>query len=230
MNYDIHYAESSTDPGAAPPQLIAGDTPAVSTQDVPLTVSGTALKQFQPLQRADDITGAYQPWAAGNPIAAVTCFAVPIGNTRKAVYTEGMFNINAIAWPDGTTEAQVDAAQSLGCKFRRLLYSDKRTGNEALGVESGPGDLVLVPAPGAIAGLTQGVALSGRSFVAPEASGAVTYAVASGALPTGTSLNASTGAWTGTPSAAGSYTFAISAVDSIGQHTIGNYTATVAAP
>lgn len=229
MNYDIHYAESSTDPGAAPPQLFAGDTPAVVTQDVPLTVSGTALKQFQPLQLADGVTGAYEPWAAGSPIAAVTCFAVPIGTTRKAVYTAGMFNINAIAWPEGTTEAQVDAAQSLGCKFRRLLYSDKRTGNEALGVESGPGDLILDPAAGDIAGLQEGVALADRSFVATNASGAVTYAVASGALPTGTSLNASTGAWTGTPTTAGDYTWAISAVDALGQHTISNYTATVAA-
>lgn len=43
-----------------------------------------------------------------------------------------------------------------------------------------------------------------------------TYSVTAGALPTGTSLNSSTGVISGTPSAAGSYSFTIKVVDSAG--------------
>jgi hypothetical protein len=45
---------------------------------------------------------------------------------------------------------------------------------------------------------------------------APTYAVATGALPTGLSLNPATGAFGGTPTAAGSFSFTISATNSAG--------------
>lgn len=138
---EIHYAESDvSDTGSRPPQLFAGDTPPVSTQDIAITVAGTALLQYQPLQM-DGTTGAYEPWAVadGLPIAAITAYEAPIGTQRIAVYTEGMFNIDAIVWPATTTEAQVQVAATMGCKFRKLLYSDKRTGNEGdPGTPAGP--------------------------------------------------------------------------------------------
>jgi hypothetical protein len=140
MAYEINYAESSgTEDIGLPPQLFAGDTPPVSTQDIEITTAA-AIAQFVPLQQ-DGVTFAYEPWAAadGLPIAAVTAYAVPIGTTRNAVYTAGMFNIDAISWPATTTEAQVQAAQRGDCKFRKLLYSDKRTGNEGdPGTPAGP--------------------------------------------------------------------------------------------
>lgn len=53
---------------------------------------------------------------------------------------------------------------------------------------------------------TVGVAYTGSLTLTNSPSTPVVYAVQSGALPTGLSLNASTGAITGTPSAAGTFT------------------------
>ena len=58
---------------------------------------------------------------------------------------------------------------------------------------------------------------------------AITYAVIGGSLPAGLSLNAGSGALTGTPSTAGAYAFTIRATDSIGQHFDHTFSGTVAA-
>ena len=139
LKNEIHLA-TSEDLGATPAAdgLWAGDTPSPATRDVSITVASTALVQYQPLQR-NASTQAYEPWAAGAEIAAVTCYGVPIGTSRAAVYTAGMFNIDAIAWPASTTEAQVQAGARGQCQFRKLLWSDKRTGTEpAPGTPAGP--------------------------------------------------------------------------------------------
>ena len=127
-----------------PPQLLAGDTPGLSSQDVLLTVTGTPMPAYTPLQR-DATTFLFEPWVAadGQPVAAITPFQIPVGaNQRIAVYTEGMFNQDAIAWPAGTTEVQIAAAMRSNVKYRKLLYSNKRTGTEPTtagpGSEAGP--------------------------------------------------------------------------------------------
>ena len=55
---------------------------------------------------------------------------------------------------------------------------------------------------------SQGISASGGS-------GTYSYAVSSGSLPSGLSLNSSTGALTGTPTAAGSATFTVTATDTV---------------
>ena len=136
--YGIHYAEGVVEDNTVPPQLFAGDTPAVSTRDVAIT-NAAAIGQFVPLQ-ANETTGAYEPWEAGNEIVALTAYDIAIGTARSAVYTAGCFNLDAIQWPADTTEAQVQAATtSSQVVFRKLLYSNKRTGNEgAPGIPAGP--------------------------------------------------------------------------------------------
>lgn len=114
---------ASEDLGESPVfQLFAGDTPAVVTVDVLLPAGARA--QFVPL--GDN----YGLWAAGQQVSGITTYATP-GGVRAAVYVEGCFNLDAIAWPAGTTEAQIQAASiTSNLKFRRPLYSDKRTGTE----------------------------------------------------------------------------------------------------
>ena len=59
---------------------------------------------------------------------------------------------------------------------------------------------------------------------------AYTYAVTSGSLPGGLSLNSSTGAITGTPNAPGSYSFTVTATDAHSQTGSQAYSGTVATP
>lgn len=131
QEYDIHYASGPNAENVEVPQLFAGETPPVATQDVLLPAG--ALAQFVPLGPG------YAKWAAGVAIVAVTAYATP-GGKRAAVYTSACFNIDAIAWPATTTEAQIQAASEVGSlKFRKLLYSQKRTGTEpAPGTPAGP--------------------------------------------------------------------------------------------
>lgn len=131
MPFEINYATGEDGDYVEVPQLLAGETPSLGTIDV-LMPAGARL-QFEPLGTA------YGLWAAGQPITGVTAYATP-GGVRAAIYASGCFNLDAIKWPAGTTEAQVQAAQiSSQCKFRKLLYSDKRTGTEpAPGTTAGP--------------------------------------------------------------------------------------------
>ncbi len=81
-----------------------------------------------------------------------------------------------------------------------------------------------VPATG-----TYNAAYSG-SAAATGGAGALTYSVASGALPGGLNLNASTGAITGTPSAAGTFNFVIQAADAYGDSNTQSYQIVVSYP
>ena len=66
------------------------------------------------------------------------------------------------------------------------------------------------PAAGALTGGTEGVAYT-ASVAASGGIGTVSYAVTTGTLPAGLNLNSATGAITGTPSAAGTSNFTITA-------------------
>ncbi len=57
--------------------------------------------------------------------------------------------------------------------------------------------------------------------------GSITFALTSGALPTGMSLNATTGTISGTPTAPGTSTFQITAIDSVGSHDVRSFSITV---
>lgn len=220
---EIHYATSVLDQDIpAVPQLIAGDSPAFSSSDVEYP-AGT-YTQHQAL------TTGNVPWTGSGPITGLTGYAFT-GPKRATKIHAGMFNIDFINFPVGVTEKQVeDATQEGMVKFRKFLYSDKRTGNEILGVYAGKKlTLPFTPANGTLAPGQQGVALSGRTFTVSGATGTVTYKAES-ALPAGTSFNTSTGAWTGTPSAQGTYTLRFSAIDEAGNIGVGQYTIVIAAP
>ena len=76
---------------------------------------------------------------------------------------------------------------------------------------------------------TWNVAYSG-SAAAGGGAGALTYSIASGAMPTGLSLNAATGAITGTPTAVGTFNFTIQAADAFGDANTQAYSIKVSYP
>lgn len=229
MRYDINYADSDWGDSPLPPQLFAGDTPAVVTNDHSIT-NAALWPQYRVLQR-NASTQAWELWAAGGlPVAGVVAYDIPIGTAkRSAIYEAGMFNIDALVWPNGTTEAQAQAGLRDLVKGRKLLYSDKRTGNEQLGVPAGPSLLTLVPQSGALANSVEDVAMTSVQLDAPNASdGAVTYALHSGTLPAGTTLSAA-GLYAGTPTTVGAYAFAVRATDSQGKVGVVHYTHNIVA-
>ena len=115
----------------------------------------------------------------------------------------------------GTFNFTINASDSLGA-FGSRAYSIVINATMSL-------------APVSLPATTQGVAYS-QTVTASGGTGTKTYAVTLGTLPTGLSLNASTGAITGTASAAGTYNFTITASDSVGATATQAYTVSVNSP
>jgi len=88
----------------------------------------------------------------------------------------------------------------------------------------------MTPSAGALTGGTQNVAHAGVTFALSAPVGNARYSVAAGALPTGMSLNASTGVLTGTPTVVGANSFSIRGTDDFGNTKVNAYTLAVAAP
>ncbi|WP_321384925.1 putative Ig domain-containing protein [Rhizobium sp.] len=85
------------------------------------------------------------------------------------------------------------------------------------------------PSAGALAAATVGTAYS-QTLAVSGGTAPYSYAVTSGTLPAGVSLNTSTGTFSGTPTTAGNYSFTITVTDNNGATTSLAYTLTVNAP
>lgn len=90
---------------------------------------------------------------------------------------------------------------------------------------SGP-TLAISPAGGTLQAGTSNTAYS-QAIMASGGAAPYNYAVSTGTLPTGLTLNASTGAITGTPTAAGNYNFAIAATDANAASATAAYSLTI---
>ncbi|MCP8894334.1 Ig domain-containing protein [Shinella daejeonensis] len=88
--------------------------------------------------------------------------------------------------------------------------------------------VTMSPASGALAGASEGNAYS-ATVTASGGIGTVSYAVTAGTLPAGLTLNAATGAISGTPSAAGTSNFTITATYTGSGEAEGEYSIVVSA-
>ncbi|MGR4862194.1 putative Ig domain-containing protein [Caulobacter sp. LARHSG274] len=87
--------------------------------------------------------------------------------------------------------------------------------------------LVFSPGPGSLPGGRVGAAY-GQTVAASGGTAPYAYVVSGGGLPTGLSLEGATGAVTGTPTAAGTYTFDVTATDANGASGRANYSVVIA--
>lgn len=87
----------------------------------------------------------------------------------------------------------------------------------------------MTPGAGALTAGAANVAYAGVTFALSAPVGTARYSVASGALPAGLSLNAATGALTGTPTVAGNASFSIRGTDGHGNTKVNAYTLNVTA-
>lgn len=86
--------------------------------------------------------------------------------------------------------------------------------------------VLITLSPSSMPSMVRGTSFS-QTVSASGGTSPYTYAVAAGTLPTGLSLNTSTGAVTGTPTVAGAYDFTIGATDAASQVGTRRYTGTV---
>lgn len=182
----------------------------ITNDDVPVTVSpgtlpnGTVATAYSQTITASGGTGPYS--------FAVTAGALPAGLTLSAggavtgtPNAGGSFNFTVTA-TDGSA------------------FPGPFSGSQAYTLTIAAPTLALPATP--LAGGTLGTAYSAAITPASGGTAPYSYAVTAGALPGGLTLNASTGAVSGTPSALGTFNFSITATDS--STGTGPYTATQA--
>jgi|ERR1700722_3703944 len=92
-----------------------------------------------------------------------------------------------------------------------------------------PGHYSIVPVAAALKGGVPGTAYS-ETITADGGTSPFAFAVTSGALPTGTTLNSTSGVISGTPSATGTFSFTITVTDSLGFTGSQSFTIIIAAP
>lgn len=87
--------------------------------------------------------------------------------------------------------------------------------------------LLITASPSVPATLEKDVAMTPITFSTTNGVGPYTYSISAGALPAGTSLNASTGVWSGTPTTAASYSFTVKTTDVNGKEGTMSFAVTV---
>lgn len=182
----------------------------ITNDDVPVTVgpgtlpNGAVATAYSQTITASGGTGPYG--------FALTAGALPAGLTLSAGGA-----LTGTPTAGGSFNFTVTATDS-------SAFPGPFSGSQAYTLTIAAPTLALPATP--LAGGTLGVAYSAAITPASGGSAPYAYAVTAGALPGGLTLNASTGAISGTPSALGTFNFSITATDS--STGTGPYTATQA--
>lgn len=150
---------------------------------------------------------------------------------KIAALSQAVMSELTLTWPDGfeviadfalanyTETGAYDDGATFSCEFRS---------SGEIAYDVGENTLLMIPSAGALPPGKSGTVYAGQTLAASGGTGPYTYAVTGGALPTGMTLS-SAGLLAGTPTATGSFTFAVTSTDSVGNQGNASYTMTVGA-
>lgn len=180
----------------------------ITNDDVPVTVSPGSLP-------GGTVASAYSQTVTASGGVASYSFAVTAGALPAGLTLSSGGALSGTPTAGGTFNFTVSATDS-------SPFPGPFSGSQAYSLTIAAPTISL-PAT-ALSGGTLGSAYSASISAASGGTAPYAYATTAGALPVGLSLNASTGAITGTPSALGTFNFSVTATDS--STGTGPYTAT----
>ena len=164
----------------------------------------------------------------------------PAGNQSLVINGTG-FNLSVTVTIGGTTCSSITRnsaeqltvttpAKSAGSQALVITNTDGGSANTNVSYNGVP---AFTNAAGSLASVKSGVTINVSAAATEPDGGAITYAITSGSLPSGSSLNTSTGAITGTAPSVGASTtsnFTVTATDNENQSTARAYSITVTPP
>jgi hypothetical protein len=159
----------------------------------------------------------YDQTVSGNGGTAPYTFAVTSGSLPDGLdLDENTGQITGTPTELGTSNFEITATDDFGC-----------SGTASYSITINCAAITVLPAtlPNGTVGVLYDQTVSGNGGTGPY-----TFAVTSGSLPDGLNLDANTGQITGTPSAAGTFNFDITATDDNGCEGVTSYSITMSCP
>ena len=190
FTFSVHATDSSTGTGA----------PFSITQSYTFTVNAPALTLTPTTLPNAQAAVAYSQQITANGGNGTYSYAVTAGTLPTGLTLSSSGHLSGTSHTAGSFNFTVTATDGLGF-----------TGTQAYALLVGAPSLLLTPA--SLPAATAETAYT-QSFTASGGTAPYTYAVSTGSLPAGLTLNASSGALSGTPTVAGNFTFSVSATDS----------------
>jgi len=184
----------------------------IQSAAIPSPVSGSPYGAV--IELADSGVGATYTWS-------VSSGALPPGLSLSGTGTQ--VSLSGTPTAPGTYTFTLQASDD-----GQTGVSDTQTYVLVVGAPGAPGVSVQL-GPSSLPGGTQGATYSAQ-LVPSGGQGPYTLAVTGGSLPSGLSLNPSTGLLSGTPTAGGTTSFTVTVTDQNGQTSTRTYTLLIAAP
>ncbi len=170
----------------------------ITNDDVPVTVNPGTLPNGA-------VAAAYSQSLSGSGGVAPYTFAVTAGAVPAGLTLSPAGVLSGTPTAGGSFNFTVSATDS-------SPFPGPFSGSQAYTLVIAPATISLPATP--LAGGTLGAAYSAAITPASGGTSPYAYAVTAGALPGGLTVNATTGAITGTPSALGTFNFSLTATDS----------------